>query len=286
MNLENEKEIRRAVKKLQTEMSIYDPNEVRVMLALERAVARLASLPELTDHLVFKGGFVLLKYYDSPRFTRDVDALAVSISKKDLCDRVEKALQSDLDDCFWFGDIKHRELTEQGEYGAYRFDCAYQVGSPKPDKIHKLSRIHIDIGFSDHLPSLPKENVSPSLLTKVEPLTWKIYPAEFIVAEKLQTLMDRGSENSRAKDVFDLNYLFPKCKNKKSLITAIKQTFKNRGTDLPDNFAKQAKAIDLTLLSSGWRSVQLIDAELGFEEAWGELMEYLRVVDEIKAPHP
>jgi len=83
-------------------------NEIRVVVALERAVARITETDTLLKHLVFKGGFVLMKNFESPRFTRDVDALALGISKEKTKLLVCKALQTGTDDGLWFGDIKIR----------------------------------------------------------------------------------------------------------------------------------------------------------------------------------
>lgn len=189
-------------------------------------------------------------------------------------------MATDLDDGFWYGDIKYRELTEQGEYGAYRFECAFQIGTPDHKKIHKLSRIHIDVGFGDRLPSMPSNDVMSSLLPTIEPVAWKIYPIEFIVSEKLQTLMDRGSENSRAKDVYDLNYFFPKCQEPNLLIVAIKKTFENRQTKLPDSFAKQASQFERSILSHGWPGMKTFTDKTDFETAWGKLMGFLKELDQ------
>ena len=51
-------------------------SQIRIIVAIERAVARLEAIPRLRDHLLFKGGFVLLKTIESARFTRDLDALS------------------------------------------------------------------------------------------------------------------------------------------------------------------------------------------------------------------
>ena len=52
-------------------------NDLRVILALERAVARIEAEPKLSKHLIFKGGFLLFKSVDTTRYTRDVDALVL-----------------------------------------------------------------------------------------------------------------------------------------------------------------------------------------------------------------
>ena len=42
---------------------------------LERLVVRLNGNPELSQYLIFKGGYVSLRVYNSPRYTIDLDAL-------------------------------------------------------------------------------------------------------------------------------------------------------------------------------------------------------------------
>ena len=84
MNPEKAKNLLRTIRALAQSNKRFNINEIRVIVALERAVARLQYHKELAEHLVFKGGFVLLKMFDSERFTRDADALAVSISKQKL----------------------------------------------------------------------------------------------------------------------------------------------------------------------------------------------------------
>lgn len=284
MNREKAKLITRAMKDLVLKEPRFTINEVRIIVALERAIARLSGNKGLTEHLVFKGGFVLLKSYASIRFTRDADALAVAISKEELSRLVCEALTHDLDDGLWFGDVRVRELAEQGEYGAYRFDCAFQIGEPELTKLHKLSRIHIDVGFSDQLPNKPENQLMPSVLPHEEPVSWRIYPIEYIIAEKIQTLLDRGSANSRAKDVYDLIYLFPRSQNQDALMSAIRNTFENRKTEFPKSFVQQVAQFDKTFLSHGWPGVKIYEQKPDFEAAWTLLMGFLKNIDERKNP--
>ena len=279
MNREKEKQIHRSMKTLVKKDPRFNINEVRIIVALERAIARLSQSKDLAGHLVFKGGFVLLKSYESLRFTRDADALAMAISKDKLKDLVCKALESYLNDGLWFGDVKVQELTEQGEYGAYRFNFAFQVGEPDLKKIHKLSRVHIDVNFSDKLPTKPQNQRMPSILEYEVPITWKIYPIEYIVAEKIQTFFDRGSTNSRAKDIYDLIYLFPNCQNQHELMQAIENTFKNRGSILPESFVTEATKLDITFLTHAWPGVRILENKLEFNETWKLLIEFFRKID-------
>lgn len=256
-------------------------NELRVIVALERAVARIERSEKLADHLIFKGGLVLLKSYHSGRYTRDVDALALSISKTELGNLVSKALEVDLEDGLWFGDVQVRELQEQGQYGAYRFDCAFQIGEVGSTKIGKLPRIHIDIAFSDRLTTDPGKENMPSLLPYETPVSWRIYPLEHIVAEKLETLIQRGSSNSRAKDVYDLAFLIPLCEDDKKLHDAILETFQNRGTSLPPSLTKAVENLDVKVFRTAWPSVRVFDYKPEFESVWQELVSKLTRLDRL-----
>lgn len=270
-----------ALKKLSSSMDGYSLNELRLVVALERAVARLESHPKLSPHLIFKGGFVLLKTVDTPRFTRDVDVLALRISRDAVPSLVTAALARDLDDALWFGDVAIESLDTQGEYGGYRFNCAFQIGDPPDDdgKIKKLSRIHIDMGFGDPVAEMPKKEPMSAIFAESPPVTWSVYPLENIFAEKLEALFSRGSLNSRAKDVYDLPLIFSKCDAKSNIAGVVRHTFNHRRTAIPESFETAARSLDLTTLRHAWRSVQLTGETRNFDEVWRQLLECLTALD-------
>ena len=194
---EKGREVRDAILKLAKIDKSLSVNEFRVVLTLERIVARLSHHPLLANHLVFKGGFVLLKTLGSSRFTRDLDALGIGFDVDEIKDRVPLALNVDLDDGFWFGDIRIKSLDDQGEYGALRFDSAYQIGDePKNEAgIKKLSRIHFDVGFGDAIPNQLTPLKMPTLLKDSTTTSLRVYPPEFICSEKLEKLIKQNTRN-------------------------------------------------------------------------------------------
>ena len=258
-------------------------NQIRVVVAIERAVARLEAETSLREHLIFKGGFVLLKTIESARFTRDLDALAFDIDQEKAAELIKKALTCDLEDSLWFVDIQTETIPDQGDYGGLRLNCAFQIGKAAPEsaKIKKLSRIHIDIGFGDEVPEQAKQKIQemPSVLGS-DPVSWRVYPLEFIFAEKLQTLIMRGSSNSRAKDVYDLAEIFPKCGNRPVLVRAIRLVFKNRKTSLPENIAETVGRFDRGVLSAAWGSVDVSGSAPTFEDCWNRLLTLLHQLAE------
>jgi predicted nucleotidyltransferase component of viral defense system len=279
MNQEQKaRKIRAQLTRLANTKGSWSINELRIVLALERIVARLIHHSELEKHLVYKGGFVLMKALGSDRFTRDLDALGVGIDKDEVAKLVPLALDADIQDGFWFGDVQIKPLDEQGEYGAIRFDCAFQIGDPQIYKLAKLSRIHFDVGFGDTIPTRLENSNSESLLKGENPISWKVYPPEFIFSEKLQTLVQRASSNSRAKDVYDLALLYEKCKHKKSLSEAVTATFKTRKTEIPESFHDFAKGLNLRQIEASWKSVRIAQ-ELDFETVWQRTLSMLKKFD-------
>src|SRR5690606_37317389 len=95
---------------------------------------------------------------------------------------------------------------------------------------------------------------------------------------KLETLIKRGSANSRGKDIFDIIKLFPRCINKSDLIRAIKTTFKNRKTEIPESFFNAVNQINQIVLRSSWDSI-LAANKPSFVEVWKFLLECLRELD-------
>ena len=184
-----------------------------------------------------------------------------------------------MDDGFWFGDIKIKQMDEQGEYGAFRFDCAYQIGEPEIHKIPKLSRIHFDVGFGDKIPSKIKQIQSDSILPGEDKLSWKVYPPEYIFSEKLQTLVIRSSANSRAKDLYDMVILIKFCTNKSALKNAIIGTFKNRKTDLPNSFYDFADNLNLRQIEMAWKTVELSKLNQEFHVVWSQLKDIFTTID-------
>ncbi len=276
-------EIRKQLIKFYQSANSLTINELRIVLAIERVVARLEYSAELRSHLVFKGGFVLLKVLESDRFTRDLDALCKGIDKNDAQDLIKEALLTDLDDGFWFGEIRIQNMEEQGEYGALRFDCAYFLGDPPKEKLKlaKLSRVHFDVGFGDKVIGKLSPIKSPALLPNGHPLSWKVYPLESIYSEKLETLVQRGDANSRAKDIYDMTMIFDACKDTEKLSKAILATFKTRSTEMPESFSEFAANLNLRQLKSSWGSVQLSETDATFESFWELLLTQFKKLDRI-----
>jgi len=118
----------------------------------------------------------------------------------------------------------------------------------------------------------------PTWIPTAEPISWSVYPLEYMLSEKLETLCRRGAANSRAKDVFDLIELFPRCHDRDALLRAIKTTFNNRQTEIPPSFFNFISELKPLILRTAWNSI-LAPTKVPFDNAWTSLLSHLQKLD-------
>ncbi len=164
---------------------------------------------------------------------------------------IKIAAETDQNDCVWFKFEKEVDLKTQGEYGGIRLVFRSGIGEPLTD-IRRAQLLHFDLGIGDPVTPGPIQHQSDELLGNNR-ISWQVYPIETMIAEKIHALVERGSENSRSKDVFDLSQFLLRA-NSKILRDALAACFQYRETNLPKNLALHLKSIDLTLLEKGWAS--------------------------------
>ena len=171
-------------------------------LTLERFLVRLANSKH-REYFVLKGGILLSKYIEIKRETNDLDFLALKLSNEisGLKNIFTEIANIDLKDGFSFQEIKVNELLHphMGYSGAEVSMIAY-YGRTR-------FKVAIDIGFGDIVDaveySIPLTTYSKGVLFESS-VKLHCYPKEFIFAEKLETIIYRGSFNSRMKDYHDL----------------------------------------------------------------------------------
>lgn len=214
---------------------------------IERLLARLVGNKDLHKSLVFKGGFVGLRIYDSKRYTVDLDALLLKSNIKATLEKTRAAAEADLNDGVWFRFEQQVDLKAQGEYGGIR--QSYRVGFGEVlKKLSKAQLLNFDLGIGD--PVTPIASKTTALISGEE-LSWSIYPLETIAAEKLHALIELGEINSRSKDVHDLVQFLPKV-DKELLRESLRKCFKYRETELPERLSDTLKALNTKVLERGW----------------------------------
>lgn len=241
---------------------------------LEGLAIKISSSTAFSDLMIFKGGFVSVKVYHSPRYTVDLDALLKKGNMEKLKPKLIALIEADVGDGIWFQFEKEVNLETQGEYGGTRLVFRAGLGEKMLD-VKRAKIIQLDIGHGDPITPGPLL-VNTQYLIGDGSFSWKVYPIETTVAEKLHALIERKSENSRSKDIFDLSIFLSKCDHK-ILKMALVQTFKYRESILPKDIHATLSEIDLTLLRRGWKSaVEDIENALSCDEAFDIILEYFK----------
>ncbi len=223
---------------------------IETAFLIERLVARLISNKSLAKNLVFKGGFVGLKVYESPRYTVDLDALLVKSNIESTLKLVKEKAESNLNDGVWFRFESQVDLATQGEYGGIRHIYRAGIGEVLIN-LKKAQVVHFDLGIGDPITPAPQDAMTPAMFHKNEEISWSVYPIETICAEKLHALISHGDQNSRSKDVHDLAIFLPKVDGK-VLSQAVEKCFAFRKTDVPPSFLNVLRELDTTRLERGW----------------------------------
>jgi predicted nucleotidyltransferase component of viral defense system len=243
--------VRQRLVVLSAKLGAAYPN-IETAFLIERLVVRLLTDKKLSQRLVFKGGFVGLRVYDSGRYTVDLDALLVNADVESALTRAKEKAETDIDDGVWFRFESQTDLDTQGEYGGVR--QVYRAGIGEVlSNLKKAQTVHFDMGIGDPITPGPVHTETPSFLLNNDDFSWSVYPVETIVAEKLHALIAHGDVNSRSKDVHDLS-IFLRKSDPIVLSEAIKRCFTFRETKLPRSFSGALKKINTTALSKGWRT--------------------------------
>lgn len=221
-------------------------------LCLERFLARLAS-SDLSDKLIFKGGNLLRYYLAIGRQTTDLDFLITRIQaeRSAVQSTFEQICAVDVGDGFVMSFIRLEDL-EQGHMAYPGFRAIIQIRLIEG----KLSdNLQIDVGVGDVVE--PETRRIDLMTYKGKPfyedaVSLQVYPVESIFAEKLETVLSKGGQNSRVKDFHDLVLLSrqPDLLSKQELAENIKTTFEHRGT--PQNFPLQFSEDEYSRLNGYW----------------------------------
>lgn len=207
--------------------------QVQLLLAQERFLFRLAATDE-DKKMIWKGGSLILRRYSHmkpPRFTSDVDLLARGIEITQAEELIREAMELDLEDGFQFLNIKRTPMERDTPYGGERFEIAWRFQSKQNSE-----PLRIDLCAGDDVdPEQIPLNEVYLLDDDSSAATLQVYPPEFIIAEKVETMVRFGTGNTRLKDFIDIwtlanlatvNLDLQKCSE------AIRRCFSRRDTKL------------------------------------------------------
>ena len=209
-----------------------DYNLILLRFVQERFLYRL-SLSAYRENFFLKGGALLFAHERfAARPTRDMDFLGDHISrdKKNIkrimheicsieCEEDGMTFECGEDE-IWLEDI-----TVEKEYNGTRVHMTAHM-----DTI--VQQFSIDVGFGDVIVPQPAQLDYPLLIEGLPAVNVEAYSLETVVAEKFQTMIDRGTINSRMKDFFDVYTILKADKVDEVLLKeAVAEVFANRGTE-------------------------------------------------------
>ena len=180
------------------------------------------------DKYIIKGGFLISSMVGlSSRATMDMDATikGYPVNEETVRKMVEDIIAIQIDDDISFELKSVGEIREGDEYTGYRV----ALSAKYPPMAVPLK---LDITTGDKI--TPKE-IKYDYKLMLEDRTIKVmaYNLETILAEKLETVISRGDQNTRPRDYYDifiLTRLQEKNINLNSLSLAIDNTAKKRAT--------------------------------------------------------
>lgn len=206
-----------------------------LMRYMQEGFLRRLSISPYFNNFILKGG-ALLYVYDEflPRPTLDIDFMGTGINndrltiievfKEIACMNVEDDGLS-----FILDSLKASDIALEKKYPGVRITIEVHL-----DTIVK--ELTFDIGFGDVIKPRPMTIEYPVFFSEMGKPRLKAYSLETVVAEKFQTMIERGETNSRMKDYYDLYRIILKHQfDEEILMSAIVATFENRNTEYYPN---------------------------------------------------
>jgi len=194
---------------------------------LERLLERI-SVSKYQKNFILKGGFLIAAMVGlDTRATMDMDATikGLPVNDQTVREMFEEICKIELDDDVLFSFRSIGEIREGDEYTGYRVSLSANY----PPMAVPLK---LDITTGDRI--TPKEiEYRFKLLLEDRSISVLAYNLETIMAEKLETVITRGDQNTRPRDYYDI-YILAKLQysniDPNALKAALNATAEKRGS--------------------------------------------------------
>lgn len=194
---------------------------------MERFLERV-SISTYRYNIVIKGGTLIASIVGvDKRSTMDIDSTLMNIELNETIVKkmVQEIISIKMSDNVVFTILDTTTIMEDFDYPGIRITLEAQV-----DKMR--TPLKLDFSIGDHITPREIEYQYPLMFEKRSILVMA-YNLETILAEKFETIVSRGTANSRMRDFYDiyaiLNIEMPI--NKKIISEAVKNTFDKRNSD-------------------------------------------------------
>ena len=184
------------------------------------------SLTECKDNFILKGGILISSIIGiEHRSTMDIDVTLNNfpLQKKLICQAFDKACSVSTNDGISFIFKTINPIRDDDIYGGYRilFSAAYgKINAP----------MSIDISTGDVISPSPQKHSFNDLFDDNFTFEMWSYPIETILAEKTETVLSRGIDNTRLRDFYDIYVLSHNNYDYGEFQKALVATSKHRGS--------------------------------------------------------
>lgn len=174
---------------------------------LERLLERI-SLSKYHDSFILKGGFLIASMVGlDTRATMDMDATikGLPVTQETVKEMFLDICKIPLQDDVTFSFVAIDEIREGDEYTGYRVSLTANF-------LPMSVPLKLDITTGDKI--TPKEiNYEFKMLLEERSIKVLAYNLETVLAEKLETIVSRGDQNTRPRDFYDV-YVLSRLQNK------------------------------------------------------------------------
>ncbi len=247
---------------------------------LERLLERI-SLSRYQQNFILKGGFLIAAMVGlDTRATMDMDATikGLPVNEQTLREMFEEICKIELDDDVTFAFRSIGEIREGDEYTGYRVSLS--ANYPPMEVPLKL-----DITTGDKI--TPREiEYQFKLLLEDRSISVLAYNLETIMAEKLETVISRGDQNTRPRDYYDI-YILAKLQSSnietEVLRDALDATANKRGSvNVIKDYRKIMETVEKSeVMQRQWKNYQKdFEYTMGieFEDACGAVVELMDIL--------
>ncbi|MBQ8073726.1 MAG: nucleotidyl transferase AbiEii/AbiGii toxin family protein [Clostridia bacterium] len=262
-------------------LSGSDSNKALMLIRnyfMQRFLERI-SQSEYRDHFILKGGMLVASLVGlNTRATMDIDTTvkAVSLSREDAIRMMERIITVDIPDGTSFEISKVTDIMEDHDYPGLRFFLEARL-----EKLQQA--IKIDISTGDVITPRAVEYSYPLMFENRTIAIWT-YNLETLLGEKLETIMARGTANTRMRDFYDLHVLSTQQKfDREILKKAFLATSQKRNTiqQLPDMHDIVQRVAADTEMRSRWenyRKASFYVGMLSWEAVMGSVKQLANIV--------
>ena len=218
---------------------------------MERFLERM-SLSKYSGNLILKGGLLIASMVGlDNRATMDIDTTIrnYNFSAEDAEKMIEDIIAVPLEDGTRFTVKSAENIMDDAEYPGIRFKLEAALDNMK-------TPLKIDISTDDVI--TPKEiNYEYKLMFEERSIPLLAYNLETVLAEKIETIISRGTLNTRMRDYYDLmilNVVKSDAINYADLTKALEATSRKRNS--------------YELLSAPKHILEQIKSDTGLMEQW------------------